>query len=411
MEMQNNLKTILIVTERFFPEEFRINDLVLAWKERGFNIKVLTQFPSYPAGKIFDGYKNALYKKELWQGIEIHRIFSITGYRESLGKKLLQYLIFMILGSFFALFVGSRCDAIFVYHLGPLTDAVPGILAKKLYKKPITIWTTDIWPDAVYAYGFKKTKLRELLLGIFIKFVYLNCRNILVSSPGFIGRINRYVPSRKVAYISYWADDAITSESIKELPVQLSTDNKMQVTFAGNIGKMQNLDKVIEGFGRSSVWDKMQLNIIGDGSSLASLKKLVEKNKYKSIKFWGRKKAVEMKGYYAASDALVISLVSNPFLELTIPGKFQTYLATAKPIFAIMNGPVRDWVQNETLGLACNPDNIEEIMEGFERLLATNREDLISWGNRCRCFCEREFNKGKIVESFLSFIFPSGAGQ
>ena len=86
-------KSVLIITERFYPEEFGINDLALAWRAKGFEVAVLTQLPSYPFDKIYDGYTNKLFQKEKWEGIKIYRVCSLMGYRKNVFLKVLNYLV------------------------------------------------------------------------------------------------------------------------------------------------------------------------------------------------------------------------------------------------------------------------------------------------------------------------------
>ena len=158
-----NKKKILIVSECFYPEEFKINDVALGWKNYGHEVDVLTLFPTYPFGKIFSGYKNKLFYKENFKGINIYRIFAITGYRDSLVKKIFRYLNFMLIGSIVGIFIGKKYDYIFGWNGGALTDMLPAVIIKKLYKKPLMFWVQDVWPDSVYAYGFKKEKFFQYL--------------------------------------------------------------------------------------------------------------------------------------------------------------------------------------------------------------------------------------------------------
>ena len=149
-------KKILIVTECFYPEEFKINAIAISWIEKGFDIDVITLTPTYPLGKVFEGYKNKLFYKGYYQGISIYRVFAVTGYQNNAFNKFLKYFNFMILGSIVAIFLGRKYDYVFGYNLGALTDMVPAILIRKLYRKPVLFWVQDLWPDSVYAYGYKK---------------------------------------------------------------------------------------------------------------------------------------------------------------------------------------------------------------------------------------------------------------
>ena len=165
-------KKILIVTECFYPEEFKINDVALSWVNKGFDVDILTLTPSYPLGKVFSGYKNSLFRKEKYKQINIFRLFAVTGYRDSIIKKILKYVNFMVLGSIVGIFIGKKYDYVFGFNAGPLTNMLPAVLIHKLYKKKTMFWVQDIWPDSVYAYGFKKSKALDIPLNYFVKYIY-----------------------------------------------------------------------------------------------------------------------------------------------------------------------------------------------------------------------------------------------
>ena len=364
--MENNQK-ILIVTECFYPEEFKINDVALGWIEKGYEVDVLTLVPTYPQGKVFAGYKNKLiYQKDMYEDINVYRIRGITGYRDSLFKKILRYINFMILGTIIAIFIGKKYDYVFGWNGGALTDMLPAIIIHKVYKKPTMLWVQDVWPDSVYAYGFKKTKILSKLLDIFVKFIYSNITSIAVSSKGFEEKLKPYVKDDlRFNYAPNWADDL----DLNMKPADIGSKEKIHFTFAGNIGKVQNLENIIMAFTGLSVeyQNKAQLNIIGDGSNLDNLKKIANLNS--NIIFHGKKDRSDMGSYYQASDFLIISLINKPIFEVTVPAKTQTYIAAKKPILALINGDVADIVKDNNLGVCAEPSNINKIKEAFKRCI------------------------------------------
>jgi glycosyltransferase involved in cell wall biosynthesis len=364
--LENNQK-ILIVTECFYPEEFKINDVALGWIEKGYEVDVLTLVPTYPQGKVFAGYKNKLiYQKDMYEDINVYRIRGITGYRDSLFKKILRYINFMILGTIIAIFIGKKYDYVFGWNGGALTDMLPAIIIHKVYKKPTMLWVQDVWPDSVYAYGFKKTKILSKLLDIFVKFIYSNITSIAVSSKGFEEKLKPYVKDDlRFNYAPNWADDL----DLNMKPADIGSKEKTHFTFAGNIGKVQNLENIIMAFTRLSVeyQNKAQLNIIGDGSNLDNLKKIANLNS--NIIFHGKKDRSDMGSYYQASDFLIISLINKPIFEVTVPAKTQTYIAAKKPILALINGDVANIVKDNNLGICAEPSNINKIKEAFKRCI------------------------------------------
>jgi len=392
-------KKILIVTECFYPEEFKINDVALSWKNKGYDVDVLTLAPTYPLGRVFSSYKNSFFRKDEYQGINIFRLRAVTCYRDSAIKKILKYINFMVFGSIVAIFIGRRYDYVFGFNLGPLTDMLPAVVIRKLYKKPVMFWVQDVWPDSVYAYGFKKTKTLSVFLNTFVKFMHHNITAIAISSKGFEKKLEPYIKKGlKFSYAPNWADNLDMDMD----PITLSTTQKVNFTFAGNIGKVQNLDNIINAFCLlpDEYQKKSQLNIIGDGSNLIFLKKLSNNNP--SIIFHGKQMRENMAKFYKASDFLIVSLINEPIFSVTVPAKTQTYIAAKKPILAIINGDVADIVNDNNLGICVDPSNVRLIKETFEKCVDMPENEKSEFTNNNTRLLETTFNKDNIINRMTS---------
>lgn len=402
MEALIKNKKILIVTECFYPEEFKINDIAISWKDKNYEVDVLTLVPSYPQGKIFKGYKNGIFQKSFYQGIKIYRVHAVTGYRDSTIKKIYKYISFMILGSIASIFIGKNYNYIFCFNTGPLTAMMPGVIIRKLYKRPLAIWTQDVWPDSVYAYGIKKTKLLSMALDKFVKFMYHNIDEIIVSGKNYESKLSPYVrKGSEFHYLPNWADDLNSSLA----PAKLGNiQGIIHFTFAGNIGKVQNLDNIINAFSllTGEYKKKYQFNIIGDGSNLEKLKELAGSNE--NIVFHGKKPRSEMASYYKASDFLIISLIDNPIFSVTVPAKTQTYIAAKKPILAIINGEVANIIKENNLGLCANPSEIKTIAKTLQHCIDMSNTERELFTSKNDYLLETIFNKEKTIEKLLEII-------
>lgn len=392
---------ILIIGEAFFPEDFIINDLAQEWSKKGVHVEVLTRTPSYPFGIPYEGYKNKIYQKTFFERILIHRIPILKGYQKNKYIKVFNYFTFILFSSIVALRIGNRFDEVFVYQTGPLTVALPGILIKKIYNKRLTIWTQDLWPDTVYAYGFKKNFILKNFLDRLVSFVYNNANTILVSCKGFESTIVSYLKvKKKIRWVPNWpiiTDLGITKE---KLPGEIN------FTFAGNIGKVQNLDKVILGFKNvSNVYPGAWLNLIGDGSTLQGLKELVDSKGIKNVNFTGRKPLNQMPDYFRASDVLLLSLVNTPIYEIMIPSKFQTYLLFEKPIYAIMKGEVPSLVKSNHIGISADPDDLYMIEQGFIKFIQMSKEGRRELGTSSKKLLESSFDREKNIELITNVVF------
>lgn len=390
---------ILIIGEVFYPEEFLINDLALEWIKKGFHVDVLTRVPSYPQDKIFSGFKNKLFQKNDYIGITVFRFPVILGYQRSKVVKVINYLNFIVCGSIIALAIGKNYDHVFIYQTGPLTIALPGVLIKKLFNKKTTIWIQDVWPDTVYAYGFKKTKFLEKVLDYLVKFIYKNTDNILVSCEGFIPKITKYVQQKKIEWIPNWS-------LVKNSPLKnnFKLPGKFNFTFSGNIGKVQNLENVILGFSKiSNTYTDVYLNIIGDGSYLAILKKIITDSQIKNVIFYGRQPLEMMPSYFNASDVLIISLIDEEIFKITVPSKFQSYLSANKPIMGVINGEVKDLILKYKIGRVAEPSSIASIVKIFEDFIKEGR-DSTNIAEKVKGLNYGLFNREKNIEKITASL-------
>ncbi len=308
----------------------------------------------------------------------------------------------MVFASITAIFIGRRYDYVFGFNLGSLTDMLPAVVIRKLYKKPTMFWVQDVWPDNVYAYGFKRTKILSMILDMFVKFMYQNIDAIAVSGKGFESILTPYVRKDLIFhYLPNWADDL----NLNLEPAKIgNTEGVTHFTFAGNIGKMQNLENIINAFCllTNEYQEKSQLNIIGDGSNLDHLKLLSNNNS--NIVFHGKKPRSDMASYYKASDFLIISLIDEPIFSVTVPAKTQTYIAAKKPILAIINGDTANIIKDNNIGLCANPSKIEMIVDMFQQCIDMGQTERQNFTNENDRLLATIFNQEKTIDKLLKLV-------
>jgi glycosyltransferase involved in cell wall biosynthesis len=262
-------------------------------------------------------------------------------------------------------------------------------------------WVQDLWPDSLYAYGFKKTKILSHLLDSFIKFMYHNVSSIAISGKGFEPKLKPYIEKNlKMIYLPNWNFDIdMDVEAAK-----LSKTPKVNFTFAGNVGKVQNLENIVDAFSllSSEYQQKSQFNIIGDGSNLENIKKVANNNPH--IIFYGRQDSKDMAKFYKASDFLIISLIDNPIFSVTVPCKMQTYIAAKKPILAIINGDVADIVNDNSLGVSVDPSNLSLIKEAFEKCIDMPENEKSKFIINNAKLLETTFNKDFIISELTQTL-------
>lgn len=390
------MKRLLLVTERFWPEEFIVNDLAAEAARRGYEVTVLTQQPSYPHGRMPRGRRNQFLSRETWKGVHIVRFKTVLGYRESLFYKLLNYLSFAAFGASVALFLPGRFDRVLIYQTGPLTMAVPGLVFGKARRVPVAIWTQDVWPDSVYAYGFKRTSILSHCLDAFVRWVYGSADSILISCKGFARVLGRYT-RKSMVYAPNWPLSPFVPS-----PVTWKAEGVPMFLFAGNIGKVQNLENVIKGYAIASRAPAFsaRLRVVGDGSALDSLRQLA-KDEGVTVEFPGRIHSSLMDEEYRRADYLVLSLADRPVFRLTVPSKFQMYLSVGKPILCAAEGEVRDLVKSMELGLCADAESPKSISKVFVDMVLASGNASERWGKNAQEAFRDLFDRNRIIDTIL----------
>ena len=390
------MRKVLIVTEIFFPEKYPINDLYFDWLKKDYKVDVFTRIPTYPLGIIFPGYKNKIFSAEQNDKSIIYRTFVFLGYKKYKVLKMLNYLIYIVSFFCFLLFKGKKYDKIFFYQTGPLTNILAASILKRISKFKIAIWIQDLWPQTLYAYGFGKNKFSKFLIESLVKYIYKRTDQFYVSSGGFAKYLAPYAAEKKIDWVPNWLTDIPVVE-----PQSIQLEGDFNFTFAGNIGQAQKLDTVILGFHQiSQKNDKVFLNIIGDGSKAAELKSIIAEHNIKNVKFYGFLPLEQTVLYFKESDVLILSLESKDAFAEVIPVKFQSYLASQKPIYAITNGVVNRFVQENSLGFCADPTIIDTIAEGFEKFIHLQSSDLELYAKNAKMFNETMFKKEAQLEKF-----------
>ena len=392
---------ILVFSEVFWPENFLINDLVQEWVHRGFEVEVISQYPSYPQGYVYNGYTNQGDTKEVWEGIVIHRFPFIEGYSESKVKKILNYRSFVKGGeSVIDTLDGKKYNALFVSQTGPITVAYPAIYAKKKWNIPLNIWTCDIWPDAVYGYGFPKNIVSETILNTMIRKVYRNSDNIFISSKSFADTIAQYT-NKKCIYAPNWLKPVKSQKSRIQLP-----SNVFNFTFTGNVSRYQNLINTIEGFYKADL-PNAQLNIIGDGSYIEEVKTFARRLNAINVVFHGKIPYEEIDDVLNQSNALILPLMSNDGIQKTEPFKIQSYLKAGKPILGILNGAGKDIIEENNIGLCVQPDNVINIADGFREMIDFADKNQRKVMQASQVLMQTRFNKKDIVDNITNNLVLS----
>jgi len=401
---------ILIVTQYFWPENFRINSLAKDLYSRGHDVTVYTGLPNYPEGKVFPGYRRFFCYTETYDGIEIKRVPMIPRGNATSFRLAINYLSFALSSSFSALFfLRSEYDVIFVYEPSPITVGIPAILLRKLKKIPILFWVQDLWPESLSATGAIQSKgLLDMVSGL-VKYIYNRCDYILVQSNAFIEPIEKCgVNKNKIKYFPNSAEKIYKPIDPININLKLYLPEGFVVMFAGNIGVAQSIETIIKAALILKQYDSIKWVIIGDGRNKDWLKEQIITHQLDSTVYFLKQKPMEdMPGYFSTADVLLATLKNDPIFSLTIPSKVQSYLACAKPIIASIDGETARIIKESGGGLSVPAENAKELANAVLEMYQMTEKERINMGSNGRKYFEENYESERLVEQLEQWMSDS----
>jgi len=389
---------ILIISQYFYPENLRVNDLVFSLKKRGHDIEVLTGKPNYPKGDYFEGYSWDGPKEQEIHGIKVHRANLILRKKGGGLRLFLNYFSFVFFGVFKILKLKNNFDKVFIYAPSPITVGILGVIAAKKFKCKSYLWVHDLWPESVRVAGGIKSGIILGLVNQMTKLIYRLTDLLLVQSPEFKNYIlNQGVEESKIIYYPYYAEDFY--KVVEKEKSYLSLFPKgFNLLFAGNIGVAQSFDTVVNAFEKLKEHD-INLVVLGDGRDKSRIQdQIQEKGLTNKFHFLGSFPPEQMPYYFTCADGLLITLKKADIFSYTIPGKLQSYLACRKPIIGALDGIGNKIISESNSGFASEAENHELLANNILKLYKLSKTEKEKLSNNALDFFDKNFNKQHLLE-------------
>lgn len=396
---------ILIVSQYFYPENFKINDIAFFLKSKEFDVTVLTSKPNYPEGKFFKGYNFFNKNTEIINGVKIIRVPTIPRLNGGALGMILNYLSFLFFGFFVFLFkIKNKYDLVFATLLTPATSLLPMIWIKRRFKIPVILWVLDLWPDSFYANtGFRINLVSKLIEKISDQ-VYNNADSIFISSNYFrkpiIKRLNS---TKRFSFFPNWAEDIFYNKIKNTSLDQFTYPEGFNIVFTGNIGESQGFEDIVEAAKMTS-HTSINWILIGDGRKRDWIKNQIVDHNIKNIYIPGRYPMELMPSYFSLADSLLITLKKDEVFSNTLPAKLQPYLTSGKPILGNLSGEGLDIIQNNSIGLACDPGNPAQLANLAIEMSLFTKTKISEIKKNCLDLNENIFNKKEIFKTLMSEI-------
>lgn len=401
-------KRILVVSQYFYPENFRINDMCQEWVRRGYQVKVVTGIPNYPMGKVFKGYGILKKRHEIWNGIEIYRIPLIPRGNSTIGM-IANYTSFMVSGIIAGKIKNIKADLVFSFEVSPMTQVLTGISFAKRLKVPHFLYVQDLWPENVMTVtGITKSSIIKPIDKM-VDYVYKKSDKIFATSPSFVDAIcNRKikVPKEKVFYWPQYAEEfykPIDKEKAKKEIDRndVLSNSEFKVIFTGNIGVAQGL-QVLPRTAQLLKNENIKFIIVGDGRYLQELKaEIMLLNVNEKFMMIPRQPAEKIPEILALCDVAFLSFSNDDLWKKTIPAKLQSYMACGMPIIASAQGETKRVIEEAKCGVCVPINDAEKLSSALVEMRNLNLKQM---SVNSRKYFENNFDKQKLMDQMEKHI-------
>ncbi len=398
---------LLLITQYFWPESFRVNDLVEGLVERGHEVTVLTGQPNYPTGRFYSGYGWRGPARENYSGAAIFRVplfarGSGSGLRLALNY--LSFVVFSLWGIMFRLPRDPDFDAIFVFEPSPVTVGIPAAFARWRYRVPMLFWVLDLWPESLTATEAVKSKFVLSLVARLVQWIYSKCDQVLVQSQAFIPEICKYgIDRSRVRYFPNWGE-AVLEKSKKTNPIPTLPDG-FRIIFTGNIGAAQDFPSILDAATKLRHRSDIHWIIVGEGRMAAWARaQVVRRGLGNTVHFLGQHPLDTMPAFFTAADAVLLSLRNEPVFSLTVPGKLQSYLAAGQPVLAMLDGEGCRIIDEAEAGLSCPAGDSGALALAAKRLADMPAAERSQLGDNARLYFAQHFEREGVFDRLELFL-------
>jgi len=391
---------VLVLSQHFWPETFRINEVAESLRDAGCEVSALTGQPNYPDGAVFPGYRALAWGAQQHPaGYMVYRVPLVPRGRGGALKLVLNYLSFVVFGSLLGpwLLRKRRIDVVFVYGTSPILQAIVGIVLKRTHRARLVTWVQDLWPQSLEVTGYVRHPRALAAVGAVVRWIYRHNDLLLVQSPAFRDSVRAMAPRTPVEVQPNPGERAF-DDPAAAAPAALLLPPGVNVVFAGNLGHAQALDTVVQAARLLKHHAGVRIVLVGSGARAAWLVDVVRNEGLDNVLLTGRFPPEQMPGILAQASALLVSLAKSPIMELTIPSKLQAYLAAGKPIIASVDGEGARVVREAGAGLACAAEDAQALADAVLSLCQMTADQREAMGRAGRAYYDQHFQPAALAE-------------
>ena len=402
---------ILIITQYFWPENFRINELSEELVKLGHKVYILTGYPNYPKGEIYSEFKKDYKKFSQYKGAEIIRV-PILARKNNKLRLAINYISFLLNSIFIGYFnlKDKEFDIIFTCQLSPVTIGITSAFFSKIRNIPQIFWIQDLWPDTLVALNILNKNWQINLFKILVNWIYSKCDLILAQSKNILKEIKTYsAVKNNVYYFPTWGESDLFQKISPPAP-EIKPKNIFTILFAGNIGEAQDFPNIIKAVQHLILNNVRNFRIIlvGNGSKKEWVKNEVKKlNIEQYFEFHKSYPLERMPSFFRHADALLVSLLNKKVFNMTIPGKIPFYLASGIPLIGMICGEGAEVIKKSKGGFVCDSGDYLSLSKIIQKVVLLDKKNLQKIGLKGKEYADKEFSKHNLIIKLNKFFIET----
>lgn len=407
---------IMILHMRFHPDLTGtgplVTDLATDLVEAGNEVTVISSMPHYGRHEIPAEYRGKLLHRSRFKGVDLWRTFVYVPKNPSGFQRALNYLSYTIMSIAAGLLAG-RPDVILCVN-PPITVGFSGWLLSLLRRAPLVFNVQDVWPDCLVIIDQLRSPLLIRIFKALEKFIYRVSTRVTVLSDGMKENLMRKgVPAGKAVVIPNWSD----VENIRPVKRENSfraahgLNGEFVVMFAGNLGFIAMLDKVVEAAGLLADDPQIQFLIIGEGNAKAGLVKRAGELGLKNLRFLPTQPKEVLPEMLGAADLSLVTL-NRRLGQLNVPSKTYSIMASARPVLASVpeNSEIARLVKVAGCGEDVPPEDPQALALAIRRL-SDQQEKLQAYGDNGRRYVEQHLTRRRITSHYHKLLHQVAEGR
>jgi glycosyltransferase involved in cell wall biosynthesis len=389
--IKNKVGRILIVTNHYYPENFKINDISNSFSPDIQKV-VVTSRPNYPSGKFYAGFSK-IKTKESETSI-VYRLPVISRGDGSKFRIVLNYISYFIFLNIFFLKISLKREKfshILVHHTSPPLLSIPPIFYKQIYPcVKLIYWELDVWPESLSAVGMiKKGGPIFRFIKRVMSFVYNKYDLVLIGSKSYRELLRDRLDVDKIIYFPNWAENCFENLHPSQCLDDIRLPEGFNVIYSGNIGTAQGLSIVLELIRDSN---GINFHFIGDGKFRKYLEESVKKQKLEDrIFFLGYRSITELPRIMLQCDLAFLSLKDSEIFKHTVPAKLQAYMSIGIPVLGLISGEANRLINSSGCGIAVDYVKVEDAKIALSHFKNLTQHELKAYGENGKRYYDRNF--------------------